>query len=144
MFAGSFVGPVGAAVHVDVVGGVDESVEDGFGDDGVREEWIPVFGAAVGGDHDGSVGAFGDEFVEVVGLGGSEFAHGEIVEDEQFGSCPFPESCLPGAVGVAAGEVGEKPAGFGERDAVSVAAGVMADGLRDEGFPDADGSVKKD
>ena len=73
---------------MDVVGGVDEAVEDGFGDDGVREERIPVFGAAVGGDDDGSVGAFGDEFVEVVGLGGGEVAHGEVVEHDEVGSGP--------------------------------------------------------
>jgi hypothetical protein len=44
---GSFFGSVGASVHGDVVGVVDESVEDGFGDDGVWEERIPVFGFAV-------------------------------------------------------------------------------------------------
>jgi hypothetical protein len=44
---GSFFGSVGASGHGDLVGVVDESVEDGFGDDGVREEWIPVFGFAV-------------------------------------------------------------------------------------------------
>ena len=35
---GSFFGSVGASGHGDLVGVVDESVEDGFGDDGVREE----------------------------------------------------------------------------------------------------------
>ena len=38
------------SVEVDGVGGVDEAVEDGLGDDGVGEEWIPVFGSAVGGE----------------------------------------------------------------------------------------------
>ena len=45
---------------------------------------------------------------------------------------------------MSAGEVGEETAGFGERDGVAVAAGVVADCLRDEGFADADGSVEDD
>src|SRR3954466_6307648 len=39
---GSLVGSVAASVHVDVVGGVDEPVKDGLGDDGVGEQGIPV------------------------------------------------------------------------------------------------------
>ena len=49
---GSFVGSVAAPGHVDVVGGVDQSVEDGLGDDGVGEQLIPVFGSTVGGEHE--------------------------------------------------------------------------------------------
>jgi len=40
--AGAFVGSVAAAVEVDVVGGVDEPVEHGLGDDRVGEQRIPV------------------------------------------------------------------------------------------------------
>ena len=41
---GSVEGPVAAAVEVDVVGGVDDPVEHRFGDDGVGEQRVPVFG----------------------------------------------------------------------------------------------------
>ena len=41
-------------------------------------------------------GPFGDQFVEVVGLGGGELAHGEVVEDQQGG---------PGELGEARGQV---------------------------------------
>lgn len=44
---GSAGGSVAAAWHVDLVGGVDEAVEDGFGDDGVGEEFVPGFGLAI-------------------------------------------------------------------------------------------------
>ena len=60
-------------------------------------------------------GAFGDQLVEVVGLGGGELAHGEVVEDQDGGAGELGEPGAPGAVGVAAGEVGEQPAGLGER-----------------------------
>ena len=42
--AGAVVGPVAAAGHVDVVGGVDDPVQDRFGHDGVREQRVPVLG----------------------------------------------------------------------------------------------------
>ncbi len=50
--------------------GVDESVEDGLGDNRVREERIPVDGLTVRGQDQCLAGAFGDKFVDVVGLVG--------------------------------------------------------------------------
>jgi hypothetical protein len=58
----------------------------------------------------------GDEFVEVVGLGRGELAHREVVEDEDVGPDEFADPFLPGAVRVAAGEVGEDATGLGEAD----------------------------
>ena len=67
--AGSFSGSVGRAVHEDLVAGVDQSVEQRLGDDGVREQlyqsWCRLLVRIVGFD-----GAVGDELVEVVALGG--------------------------------------------------------------------------
>ena len=80
-----------------------------FGDDGVGEQRIPVGGGAVGGEDEAAVGAFGDQLVEVVGLGGGEVAHGEVVEDQHVGLGPASQAGAPGAVGVAAGEIGEQP-----------------------------------
>jgi hypothetical protein len=40
--AGSFVGAVAGAVHGDLVAGVDEPAGQGFGDDGVGEQGVPV------------------------------------------------------------------------------------------------------
>ena len=71
-------------------------------------------------------GAFGDKFVEVVGVGGGEVSHCEIVENEDVGFGPFAEAGSPGSVGVSAGEVGEEPACFGEDGGVAVAAGVVS------------------
>jgi len=58
---GSAGGSVAAAVEVDGVGGVDESVEDGFGDDGVREQPIPAERLAVRCEDERLPGAFGDK-----------------------------------------------------------------------------------
>jgi hypothetical protein len=56
----------------------------------------------------------GDEFVQVVGLGRGQLAHGEGVEDEQVGADELADALVPGAVGLAAGELGEDAAGLGE------------------------------
>ena len=51
------------------MGAVDQAVQDGLGQDRVGEEFIPVFAGTVGDDNGGtSPVAFGEEFVEVLGL----------------------------------------------------------------------------
>jgi hypothetical protein len=80
-----------------------------------------LWGAVRGGDQrSAGSGAFGDEFVEVVGLLRGEFPHGEVVEDEQIGADEFGEASRPAVVGVAASEVGQDPAGFEEPDVSAV------------------------
>ena len=39
---GAFAGPVAGPVHDDLVAGVDDPVEQGFSDDGVGEQGVPV------------------------------------------------------------------------------------------------------
>src|ERR1700716_2646131 len=45
--SGSFAGSVAGSVHEDLVAGVDQPVEERFGDDGVREQVVPVLGCTV-------------------------------------------------------------------------------------------------
>ena len=142
--AGSFVRAVAGAVHDDLVAGVDEPVEQGFGDDGVGEQGVPVGRAAVAGDDHGLAGPFGDQFVEVVGLGGGELAEAEVVADEDGRAGPGSEAFVPGGVGAAAGEVGEDAAGLGEADFVAGADGLVAEGAGDEGLADADWAGQDD
>ena len=86
----------------------------------------------------------GDEFVEVVGVGRGELAHGEVVEDEHVGTHQLAQAFVPGAVGVAAGEVGEDPAGLGEADVGALADREVAEGLGDVRLADPDGAVQDD
>ncbi|SRR5260370_998378 len=60
---GSFVGPVAWPVHDYLVAGVDDPVEEGFGDDGVGEQGVPVGGCPVGCEDQGFPGALGDQLV---------------------------------------------------------------------------------
>jgi hypothetical protein len=114
---------------------VDDPVEEGFGDDGVGEQRVPVLRRPVRGEHERAAGPFGDELVEVIGLGGGELAHREVVEDQDGGPGEFAEPLVPGVVGVAAGEVGQGAAGLEEPDVRAVADGEVAQGLGDVAFP---------
>jgi hypothetical protein len=88
------------------------------GDDGVREQPVPVFGGAVAGQDErfGGDGAVGDQVVEVIALSGGVLAHREVVDDEDQGSGVFAHALSDGAIGVSAGEVGEHPGAFDEAD----------------------------
>src|SRR6516162_5273142 len=103
--AGSLVGPVAGSVHEDLVAGVDEPVEQGLGNDRVGEQRVPVGRAAVGGQDERAAGSLGDQLVEVVGLGGGELAHAEVVQDQDSGPGELAEPFVPGQVGAAAGQV---------------------------------------
>lgn len=71
-------------------------------------------------------------------------AHREVVEDEDVRADEFADPLLPGAVRLAAGEVGEDAAGLGEADVGALAAGEVADGLGDVGLADADRAEEND
>lgn len=77
---GSFVGSVAGAVHEELVAVVDQSVEQGLGDDEVGEQRVPVDRAAVAGQNQRLSGPVVDQFVDVVGVGWGKLAHGEVVE----------------------------------------------------------------
>ena len=101
-------------------------------------------GRAVGGQ-DQRVpggGSFADQLIQVVGLRGGELAHGEVVEDEDGGADVFAQAAVPGAVGVAAGQVREGAAGFGEPDVGAGPDGEVAEGLGDVALADADRAVE--
>ena len=58
-----------------------DSATTGLGNSGYQSTGRPV-----AGEDQRAAGSFGDQFVEVVGLGGGELAHGEVVEDEDGGA----------------------------------------------------------
>ncbi len=130
------------SLHADLVAVVDDPVEEGFGDDGIGEQRVPVLGGPVRGEHEGSAGSFGDELVEVVGLGGGELAHREVIQDQHGGPGELAEPFVPGVIGVPPGEVGQGAAGFEEPDVRAVADGQVAEGLRDVALAHADGPVE--
>ena len=89
-------------------------------------------------------GSLGDELVEVVGLGGGELAHAEVVQDQDGGAGELGEPLVPGAVGPSAGEVGQDAAGLDEPGLGPGADGEVGEGLGDVALADADRAVEDD
>ena len=92
---------MGVAAHVgsvelDEFGGGDDAVEDGFGDDGVVQGSVPVFGVELAG-HDGGSAAFsGGEDVQQFGGGVTGDRGGEeVVEDEKLAGVQAGEERQP-------------------------------------------------
>jgi hypothetical protein len=128
------------------VAGVDEPVEEGFCDDGVGEQAVPVLGCPVRGD-DQRVAisdALGDGFVEVVGLLCGELAQGEVVGDERGGFRVGGQAFGGGAVGVSAGEVGRQFAGLVGPRFGAGARREVAQPLGEVGLADSDRPVEQD
>ena len=100
-----------------------DSATTGLGNSG----HLTVLRRPVRGQHERAAGPFGDELVEVIGLGGGELAHREVVQDQDGGPGEFAEPLVPGVVGVPAGEVGQGAAGLEEPDVRAVADGEVAE-----------------
>src|SRR5215469_17174339 len=76
---------VGLSFDDEFVGGGDEPVDGGLGEQRVGHHGQPFVGGAVGG-HDGGgfLVAFDAQLVEVGGAGRVQRLEGEVVDDEQF------------------------------------------------------------
>jgi len=75
---------VGLSFDDEFVGGGDQAVDGGLGEEGVGHHGQPFLGGAVGGDHGrGALVAFDAELVEVGGLGGVQRLEREVVQDQQ-------------------------------------------------------------
>ncbi|GCD99237.1 hypothetical protein EHYA_06951 [Embleya hyalina] len=64
-------------------------------------------------------------------LGARSPVHSEVVQDQDIGSDQLAHALVPGAVRVAAGELGQDPAGLREADVRALADGEVAQGLGD-------------
>src|SRR5262245_45384641 len=111
--------------------GVEDPVQDGLADDRVGEQRVPVGRGPVAGQDQrpaGAAGPLGQQLIQVVGLGGGELPHREVVADEHGGLGELADAGLEAAVGVPAGQVGQQPGAGGEGDVVAAAAGLVAEG----------------
>ena len=80
-----------------------DSATTGLGNSGYQSA-----GARLDGQDQGAPGSFGDQLVEVVGLGGGELAHGEVVQDQDGGAGELARAACPRC-----GRRGRRPGGPG-------------------------------
>ncbi len=135
---------VALAVHQDVAGAVDQTVEDRLGQDRVGEELMPVPRRPVGND-DGRASpvTLEEELVEVFRLLGRQAPQAEVVEDEKVGPEVGPQALLPRPVGVAAAEVSQKSSRLGVANLEALLAGQMPESLGYMSLADADGAAEE-
>src|SRR5215831_12380794 len=81
---GFLAAPVGLALDDELMGGGDQPVDGGLGEEGVGHHGEPFLGRAVRSDYGGGPPvALDAELVEVGGLGGAERLEGQVVDDEE-------------------------------------------------------------
>ena len=119
---GVFAQPVAGAFDVDDDGVVEQSVEQGGGDDGIAEQLAPFREAAVGGEDHGALLVAGvDELEEQVGGAAVDGDVADLVDDEQRGA--GEEADLLGEAVLAPG-LGEGLDEFREGRAVDALSGL--------------------
>lgn len=113
------------AGQFDAVGVVHEAIEDGVGDGGIADDFIPVVDRDLAGDDDRAplVAVF-DDLEEVAALIVVELFRSPIVEDEQVGSGEGLQRPGVSAVASCQGERSKEPRGAMIGDGEVLAAGV--------------------
>src|SRR5579863_10706298 len=138
---GALAAAVGVAFDDELVAGGGEPVDGGLGQQRVGHERQPFAGVAVGRDHGGGFAvAFGDDLVEVGGLGRGEGLERKIVDDEQLDGGQAAVLVVQGVVQAGGGQALEQLVGAGHGHGAAAADGDVAQGGGQVGFPDADGA----
>jgi hypothetical protein len=139
------LGAEAGAGDLDEVGAVGKAVERRRGEERLAEEVGPLRTVAIRGHDDGALLVpLVDDVVEVLGPGRAQRAKPEVAQDEQIGAGVAGEPLLVRAVGVPAGEVGERLGGVDEEDVVAAPARLVGQGLAEVALGDAGRAVDQD
>src|SRR5258708_17095101 len=131
-------GAVGVAFDDELVAGGGEPVDGGLGQERVGHEREPFAGVAVGGDDGGGPAvAFGDDLVEVGGLGGGEGLQGEIIDDAQLDGGQAAVLGFEGVVEAGCAAALDQVVGAGPVGGEAPAEGAGGPGGGQGGFSDA-------
>lgn len=139
--SGSGALAVGRSFDDEGVRGGGQSVDGGLSEEGVGGHGQPLRRLPVGGDDGGLLAvAFDDEFVEVAGFGGIEWAQREVVDDQDFDGGQSPDFGVDGVVESGRSESGEQFVRSCEQDTVSTADGHVSQCCCQMRLADSDGS----
>src|SRR4051794_15650866 len=96
---GSDLGAPATGAALEDVPVVEEAVEHGSDSGGVAEHLAPVlYGSIRGEERAGALVSAHDQFEEVLGGGGRQLAHAEVVDDQQRHAGQFGDGVFAGAV----------------------------------------------
>src|SRR5438552_3424240 len=109
---------------------VEEPIEERGDGRGIAEELAPVVDGAVRGEQRArALVATHDELEEVLGGGGREFPHAEVVDDEQRDAGELVHAVAARAVDAGLGELIEERVGLEVEDPTALLDGGLADCL---------------
>jgi hypothetical protein len=117
---------------------VEQAIEDRCDGGGVPEELAPVLDGPVRGeDRAGALVPPHHEFEEVLGGGGRQLTHAEVVDDEQRDGRELVEAFLACAIEDGVGDLLDEDVGLAVEDADALLDRRAADGLRQVALPRA-------
>ena len=133
--------PRAALEHVAVM---QQTIEHGADGGDIAEQLAPVLDRAVGSEQraDALVAAH-DDFQQILGGGVRQFAHAEVVDDEQRDRGHRFHVFSARAVGDSFGQLIEQDVGFAVQHFVALLDGGLADGLRQVAFARSAGTKKQ-
>ena len=121
----------GFSCEVELVGVVDEPVEDGICEGGIADYGMPALhGQLRGHDRGAQSMAVLDDFEQVASVLGAEFRNPPIVDDQDGGLGDRGEQLGIAPVGARDGQLGQQPREAPIRGAVSIAACAVGEGAR--------------
>ena len=112
---------------------MNETIQDGITDSGIREPGMPLSHRHLGGDHSGgSTIAIIQDFKQVLRLRTGQGITEPVIEDQELGAGEGVEEFGVGAVGVGKGDVVEEPRSAEEANGEVVAADRVREGTSEE------------
>jgi hypothetical protein len=117
---------------------VHQPVEDGIGDGGVAQHFVPAFdGELADDDGGGAAMAVLEDLEQIVPRLQAQRREAEVIEDEQPAFGQALEHAGMAAIAVGEGQLFEQPGAAVIDNAEVVAAGAVAEGTGDPTFADA-------
>ena len=123
---------------------MEQAIEHGGDGGAVAEQFAPVFDGAVGSQQGaGALVAAHDDLQQILGGGGRELAHAEVVDDEQRHGGQQFHVLFARAVEGGFGDFLEQGVGLAVEDAIALLDGGLADGLGEMAFAGAGRAEKQ-
>jgi hypothetical protein len=127
------------------VGVVDKAIEDGIGEGGVSDGFVPVLDGELAGDEGGlAAGPVLDDLEEIAAFDLRERDETEVVQDEEPGLLETVEEARPGAIGAGESQFLEESSGTEVAYGQALPTGGLGEGARDEGLARACGPGDED
>jgi hypothetical protein len=140
MFAHRFVGG-----QADLVGAMDQPIEDGVGHGGIADVVVPLFDGKLAGDEGGThADAIVEDFEQIGSLARANGCDGEVVDHEQVNLGDGGEAFTEAAIGMTDTELIEQPWGAQVQRGEPLPACLLSEGAGEPRLAGAGGAVEQE